>query len=118
MFKVQESTGIFLFTTPTLQGYDIQEYYGLVTGCSVYGANFIKDFFANVVDVIGGRAGGYEKVTDASIEAALRAMATKARRQGANAIISIEIDTGAVNSRMLTASCSGTAVLIKPVSKP
>ena len=33
-------------TTPTIEGHPIREYKGLVTGETIIGANFVKDFFA------------------------------------------------------------------------
>lgn len=53
MNDVQKSTGIFLLTINQLEGYEIVEYYGLVSGHAIVGANFIKDFFARVTDVVG-----------------------------------------------------------------
>ena len=37
-------------------------YYGIVTGETIIGANFVRDFFAGIRDIIGGRSGSYEKV--------------------------------------------------------
>jgi uncharacterized protein YbjQ (UPF0145 family) len=115
MMKVQEKTGIYLFTVDNLEGYEIVEYYGLVTGRAIYGANFVKDFFARIADTIGGRASGYERALEAAMEESLTQLAEKANRQGANAVMGIDLDTTAMGPRMLMASCSGTAVKIRPV---
>lgn len=47
---------MILSTTPTLEGHPIREYRGIVTGETIIGANFIKDFFAGVRDFFGGRS--------------------------------------------------------------
>ena len=44
-------------TTPNIEGKQITEYYGLVTGEAIIGANIFKDFFAAITDVVGGRSG-------------------------------------------------------------
>ena len=49
-------------TTPTIEGHPIREYKGLVTGETIIGANFVKDFFANIRDIVGGRSSSYESV--------------------------------------------------------
>ena len=48
-------------TTPTLEGQPIVKYCGVVTGEAILGANVFRDFFASIRDIVGGRAGSYEK---------------------------------------------------------
>jgi uncharacterized protein YbjQ (UPF0145 family) len=48
-------------TTPTLQDKNIKQYIGIVTGEAILGANIVRDFFAGITDVIGGRSGAYEE---------------------------------------------------------
>lgn len=47
---------MILTTTPNIEGYKILEYKGLVTGETIIGANFMKDFFAGIRDIVGGRS--------------------------------------------------------------
>ena len=35
---------------------------GVVTGETIIGANFVKDFFAGIRDIVGGHSSSYEKV--------------------------------------------------------
>ena len=53
---------MIITTTPTIEGRPIKEYKGIVTGETIIGANFIKDFLAGIRDFIGGRSAAYEKV--------------------------------------------------------
>ena len=53
---------MIITTTPTIEGRPIKEYKGIVTGETIIGANFLKDFLAGIRDFIGGRSGSYEKV--------------------------------------------------------
>ena len=55
---------MILSTTPTIEGRTIREYKGVVTGETIIGANIVKDFFAGIRDIVGGRSGSYEKVLD------------------------------------------------------
>jgi uncharacterized protein YbjQ (UPF0145 family) len=42
-------------TTPNIEGKQIKEYLGIVTGEAVVGANLFKDLFAGIRDIVGGR---------------------------------------------------------------
>lgn len=89
-------------------------YYGIVTGETIIGANFVRDFFAGIRDIIGGRSGSYEKVLREAKDTAIDEMAQEAERLGANAVIGVSIDYETVgnNDSMLMVTCSGTAVEI------
>jgi uncharacterized protein YbjQ (UPF0145 family) len=102
-------------TTNTIEGRRIREYLGLVTGEAIMGANVFRDFMAGITDLIGGRSGAYEsKLADAR-ETALREMQELAQRQGANAVVGIDIDYEVLgaNNGMLMVTATGTAVKIE-----
>ena len=105
---------MILSTTPTIEGHSILEYKGIVTGETIIGANFVKDFFAGIRDIIGGRSGSYEKVLREAKDTALSEMQDRASQMGANAIVGIDIDYETVgqNGSMLMVAVSGTAVII------
>jgi uncharacterized protein YbjQ (UPF0145 family) len=99
-------------TTPTIEGKRIIEYLGPVAGEAVLGANIVRDWFASIRDVIGGRAGGYQNVLRDGREHAIEDMVEEAKDLGADAIVGVDIDyesMGETNS-MLMVSCNGTAV--------
>ncbi len=103
-----------LSTTPQIEGHPIREYKGVVTGETMIGANFVKDFFAGIRDIVGGRSGSYEKVLREAKDCSLKEMTERARAMGANAIVGIDIDyetIGDTNSMLMVAT-SGTAVVI------
>lgn len=105
---------MILSTTPTLEGHPILEYIGVVTGETIIGANFVKDFMASIRDVIGGRASSYEKVLMKGRDTSLQEMEKCAAELGANAIVGIDIDYETVgqSGSMLMVAVSGTAVRI------
>lgn len=102
-------------TTPNIEGKRIVKYYGIVSGETIIGANFVRDLFASVRDFIGGRSGSYEEVLRKAKNTALREMEEEARRMGANAVIGVELDYAAIgsNGSMLMVTASGTAVLME-----
>jgi uncharacterized protein YbjQ (UPF0145 family) len=102
-------------TTHTIEGRRIVEYYGIVTGETIIGANLFKDFMAGIRDIIGGRSGSYEKVLREAKATALREMGTEAAALGANAVIGVDLDyeTIGANGSMLMVTAAGTAVRIE-----
>ena len=105
---------MILSTTPQIEGHPIREYKGVVTGETIIGANFVKDFFAGIRDIVGGRAASYERVLQEAKESSMREMMQRAQAMGANAIVGIDIDyeTVGANGSMLMVATSGTAVII------
>jgi uncharacterized protein YbjQ (UPF0145 family) len=105
-------TKLIITTTPTIEGKPVSEYLGIVSGETIIGANIIKDFFAGVRDIIGGRSGSYEKVLREAKESSLREMEEMATALGANAIVGVDLDYETMGPRggMLMVTSSGTAV--------
>jgi uncharacterized protein YbjQ (UPF0145 family) len=99
-------------TTPGVDGRTISEYLGVVTGEAILGANIVKDLFAGIRDIVGGRSGAYEEELRRARQLALEEMAAEAASRGADAIVGIDLDYETVGqgSSMLMVSASGTAV--------
>ena len=76
---------MLITTTPNVEGRRIVQYHGVVSGEAILGANFFRDWFASIRDVVGGRSGAYEKVLGRGRDTALRDMEEEATRLGANA---------------------------------
>lgn len=105
---------MLLTTTPSIEGHPIREYRGIVSAETIIGANFVKDFFARITDVFGGRSGSYERVLREGKEAALAELTKEAQRLGANAVVGLKLDYEAVGASgsMLMVVASGTAVVV------
>jgi uncharacterized protein YbjQ (UPF0145 family) len=97
-------------TTPTIQGKEIREYLGLVTGEAIMGANIIKDIFASVTDIVGGRSAAYENELQKARQIAIDEMTERATSLGGNAVVGVDLDYEVVRGGMLMVSISGTAV--------
>lgn len=105
---------MILSTTPTIEGHTIREYKGVVTGETIIGANIVKDFFAGIRDIVGGRSASYEEVLREAKDTSLKEMMQRAQALGANAIVGIDIDYETIggSGSMLMVATSGTAVVI------
>ena len=103
--------GFFLSTT-TPEGIALKQYLGVVNGEAIIGANIFRDLFSSVRDVVGGRAGGYERALSGARDAALEGLMEAAKELGADGVIGIDFDyevLGETNGMMMVA-VSGTAV--------
>ena len=94
-FSSKSDPKFFLSTVPPEPG-RVSEYLGIVSGEAVIGANLFRDMFAAVRDVVGGRAGGYERALAGARQSALDEMVAAAREKGANGIVGIELKGGDV----------------------
>jgi uncharacterized protein YbjQ (UPF0145 family) len=101
---------MLLTTTSTIEGKVIEQYYGMVSGETIIGANIVRDFLAGIRDIVGGRSGSYEQVLKEAKEEAIREITAQAHAMGANAIIGIDLDYETVGGTMLMVTAAGTAV--------
>lgn len=99
-------------TTNSVEGHPVKEYRGLVAGEAILGANVFRDLFASIRDIVGGRAGAYERVLNNARETAVKEMEEKAAQMGANAVIGVDIDYETVGKGMLMVTAAGTAVTL------
>jgi uncharacterized protein YbjQ (UPF0145 family) len=108
---------MILSTTDVIQGAIVESYLGVVTAEVVYGTNALRDFFAGIRDIVGGRTASYERVFERGQQDALAELEQRAARLGANAVIGIEVDTGTINvdqsGSLLLITATGTAVVVQ-----
>lgn len=102
-------------TTPSIEGHRITAYHGIVVGEAILGANIVRDLFAGITDIIGGRSGAYEQSLQEARETALSELADRANAAGGNAVVGIDLDYEVVGQSMLMVSASGTSVSVEPV---
>ena len=99
-------------TTPTIEGRQVRDYLGIVTGEVIVGANLFRDLFASITDIVGGRSGKYEDVLARARKEAIAEMEAEAARLGGNAVIGVDLDYEILgkDGSMLMVSVTGTAV--------
>ncbi|HEY9660229.1 MAG TPA: YbjQ family protein [Allocoleopsis sp.] len=108
---------MILSTTDLIQGAVVEAYLGVVTAEVVYGTNALRDFFAGIRDIVGGRTASYERVFERGQREAIAELEQRAARLGANAVIGIKLDTGTINidqsGALLLITATGTAVRLQ-----
>ena len=104
-------------TTPSVEGYRITGYYGIVFGEVITGINFLKDFGAGIRNLVGGRSAGYEEEElMAARTQALEELQQRAAALGAHAIVGVDMDYEVLGQgNMLMVTASGTAVTVETV---
>ncbi|MEO1170371.1 MAG: heavy metal-binding domain-containing protein [Pseudomonadota bacterium] len=103
---------MIITTTPQVEGRPITRYCGVVTGEAIIGANIFSDMFAKVRDIVGGRAGAYEKALKTARREAFADLEHEADDAGADAVVGVDLDYEVIGETgsMLMVSVSGTAV--------
>jgi uncharacterized protein YbjQ (UPF0145 family) len=103
-------------TTPVIDGKTVSQYFGLVSGEAILGANLFKDLFASIRDIVGGRSEAYEQELLKAKQIAIDEMCKQAQAMGANAVIGVDLDYETISmgsSNMLMVAASGTAVTVQ-----
>lgn len=90
----------------------VASWLGVVHGEAIIGANIFRDMFSSVRDVVGGRAGGYERALSGARDAAVDDMIAAAGELGADGVIGMDFDYEVLgeNNGMMMVCVSGTAV--------
>jgi len=101
---------ITITTTDSLDGREITEYHGVVSGEAVIGANVVSDIAAGIRDVVGGRSGSYEKKIETGRKEAINDIRAEAADLGADAVVGASFDYEEMAEGMLWVNLSGTAV--------
>ena len=103
---------MILTTTNSVEGRKITDYRGIVVGEAIMGANIVRDLFASITDVVGGRSGAYEAKLQDARDTAMAELEDRAAALGANAVVGVDLDYEVVGDSMLMVSASGTAVVL------
>jgi uncharacterized protein YbjQ (UPF0145 family) len=116
--KLKNHEIMLITTTHQVEGATISQYFGVVTGETIIGANIVRDFFAGIRDIVGGRSNSYEQVLREAKDTALREMQMMAASMGANAVVGVDLDYETIGSggSMLMVTASGTAVKLVQAS--
>ena len=104
---------MIITTTNSIEGQRITGYKGIVVGEAIMGANVVRDVFASITDIVGGRSGAYESKLQDARDTALTELEQRARQVGADAVVGVDLDYEVVGQSMLMVSASGTAVVLE-----
>ncbi|PFH32326.1 putative DUF74 family protein [Besnoitia besnoiti] len=114
--KTASGEPILVSTTPTVPGYSIKEYKGLVQGCSVRSRDVLR--MAKVVLMVqfGGEMGDLTALISRVKAEAVNRMRDEAVALGANAVVGVRIVSSGTHQRVAVEfSAYGTAVVVKEV---
>lgn len=104
-------------TTPSVDGYRVSGYYGIVFGEVITGIDFIKDIGASLRNFVGGRSKGYEDELATARNEAIAELQQRASEMGAHAVVGVDIDYEVLGQGgMLMVTASGTAVTLEPLA--
>lgn len=113
------SNKIILTTAPYIDGFRVIETLDIITSECVFGMNIIRDMFAAISDIFGGRSQASQKVLRDARVTCLRELRREATEMGANAVIAVDLDYSEFSGggkSMLFLVASGTAVKIEEIT--
>lgn len=101
-----------------IDAYDIKESIGGVQGVSVRGLGFVREFGAQVKDVLGGSATGIEKEYEKAYADSVTKLRKEAENLGADSVINFTVDQDLIidpesQRMMIQAIAEGVAVRLK-----
>ena len=103
---------MIITTTHSIEGRTIADYKGIFVGEAIMGANVVRDLFASITDIVGGRSGVYESKLQDARDTALTELEDRARAKGADAVLGVDLDYEVVGQSMLMVTAAGTAVVL------
>jgi uncharacterized protein YbjQ (UPF0145 family) len=111
---------IFLVTTtPTVDGYRIVQYKGIVRGSMVRQPTIGQNFKAGFQGMFGGKVAAFVQMCEQGRQQSYNDMVLHAQQLGANAIIGMSYDSNSFtvdqNDFATEVVCYGTAVVIEPL---
>lgn len=101
-------------TALTLPGYKITRNLGVVRGITVRSRSIVGNFFGALQSIFGGNISIYTNLCEQARAETYQLMCQHARRQGANAIISMRYDATELMAGLTEVLCYGTAVIVEP----
>ena len=104
---------ILVVTSPEIPGRKIVRTLGLVSGNTIRARHVGKDIMAGLRNLVGGEVVEYGKLLSESREQALDRMKAKAKKRGANAVISLQFQTSVIMGGAAEMMAYGTAVVIE-----
>lgn len=109
--------GIIVTTTPTVDGYHVRRYLGVVRGVRVFQPTIGESFRAGFKGIIGGNIGAYVEMCEKARQQAYDQLIERCTALGANGILGFRYDSAAfsVNSSEMGTEviCYGTAVYLE-----
>ncbi|WP_323584695.1 YbjQ family protein [Aliarcobacter butzleri] len=100
-------------TTETIISEPIEKRFGIVSSQCVYGLNILKDIFASIRNIVGGRVQSIEEALEKANNEIIEDLKIKAYLENANAVIGVKIEhtyNNTNNGSILSVFATGTLV--------
>ena len=112
------SQGFIVATMPTLPGYKVKKVIGIVSGITPRTRGILGKFIAGIESMIGGEVTAFSYEIEKARAEAIERCRVKAASMGANAILSVDVETSDMGYQMgiMVFSATGTAVVVEPES--
>lgn len=101
---------VIVTMTDGVDGKEVEKYLSVVAGEAVMGANVVKDLFAGLRDIVGGRSGSYEKEIKKGRREAIKDLKSEGEGLDADAVVGVSLDYEEMGKGMLWMTATGTAV--------
>lgn len=108
--------GVMVVTMPTIPGYKVKKVIGVVSGITPRTRGLLGKFIAGFESMIGGEVTAFSYEIEKARAEAIDRCREKAASLGANAVLSLDVETSDMGYQMgiLVFSATGTAVVVEP----
>jgi uncharacterized protein YbjQ (UPF0145 family) len=105
-------------TTPSVAGYRIVKIIGLVSGLTARTRGVGGQFIGSLQSMVGGEVTAFTSEILKARDEALNRAIEQAKGMGANAIVSLDLETANLFQSIVLISATGTAVLVEESPPP
>jgi uncharacterized protein YbjQ (UPF0145 family) len=111
-----DSQVFIVATMPTIPGYRVKRVIGIVSGITPRTRGLLGKFIAGIESMIGGEVTAFSYEIEKARAEAIDRVRAKAAALGANAVLSVDIETSDMGYQMgiLVFAATGTAVVVEP----
>ena len=104
---------MIIVTTEFVPGKEIKELKGFVRGSTVQSKHIGKDLLAGLKTIVGGEIKDYTEMMEEARKIAIARMVEDAKNKGANAVITMRLETSSVMANASEIIAYGTAVTVE-----
>lgn len=104
---------MIVVTTEQIQGKEIKQVIGVMSGGTVQSKNIGKDIGAGLKGLVGGEMKSYTQMMEETRNVALQRLIDKASDAGANAIVGMRFMTSSIIQGASEVIAYGTAVVVE-----
>ncbi len=104
---------ILLVNSPVPPGYKVKKIFGLVTGVTSRTRGMGGQFLAGLQAIGGGEVSAYTTEIEKARFEAIERMREKALGLGANAVVSVDVETADLGTSIIVVTATGTAMILE-----